>query len=106
MPQVPPLITGSPGQHLCSLWTEQVSEVEAPLRGLVCLARSLYSRGIFWLCHRPSCCRDRTLMLLTGTVQDTFSLKRIKHGVLWRLHQYLIYSLCFVFCIMKYSVGG
>lgn len=92
----PPLIPAS----TVACGVKQVSEV-APSKPSMSLP------GISaWLSHCFSCYHNCGFVLLTVTTQATFSLKHIKHGIPWRLQQSFIYFLCFVLCIMKYSVGG
>lgn len=96
----PPLIPAS----TAACGVKQVSELEVLLLpaspACPCLAFSA------WFSHCFCCYHSRRFVLLTVTTQATFSLKRIKHSIPWRLHQSFIYFLCFVLCIMKYSVGG
>lgn len=96
----PPLIPAS-----TAAWgVKQVSGLEVLLLpaspACPCLAFSVC------LSHCFSCYHNCRFVLLTVTTQAMFSLKHIKRSIPWRLHQSFIYFLCFVLCIMKYSVGG
>lgn len=102
------LIIDSTKHHLCNLLSEMVLRSGSPIvcAKLYCSQQAKHVPAWHFLAGSLSSPLVITIVLLTVTVQDTFSLQHIKHGVPWRLHEYLIYFLCFVFCIMKYSVGG